>query len=410
MELHQNLADDAHARLRALALKRQRIEILDDLLDRALEFAALHAPPQLALAFVHPKIEQGVRAAGHHLVGARAVQAHHQQVAVLQGGDGLIEHGGRDLEAGIHLAEVLEAQRDDRDMRKPHGLERLADQRDVVGRAAAAAGLRDEDGQLVGVVASRHDRFHDLARDQDGRIADIVVDVLEARIDRAVVDRGQQVDVVAEALEDGHQQLEVVRGHLRRQDGIAGVLHLLRELGARKLRARAGVALLEAFPHLRRRLLGKALRRLDGAGGGADRLGVGGARGRSLNSGFGLGQQLLDVQAARAAARSTLDLLGSVRLRLFIGLVGQRGKQAAHTNARGAEVGHLVDLEHRVHLAGGLQNLLHLIGGQGVQAAAEAVQLDEVKVATLGGNLGGGVETRVVHPLVDQADGALKRA
>ena len=99
-----------------------------------------------------------------------------------------------------------------------------------------------------------------------------------------------------------------------------------------------------------------------------------------------------------------------MRLGLFVGLILQRGEQAAHADARGAEVGHLVDLEHRVHLAGGLQDFLHLVGGQGVQAAAEAVQLDEVKVATLGGNLGGGVETRVVHPLVDQADGALKRA
>ena len=99
-----------------------------------------------------------------------------------------------------------------------------------------------------------------------------------------------------------------------------------------------------------------------------------------------------------------------MRLGLFVGLIFQRGKQAAHADARCTEVGHLVDLEHRVHLAGGLQDFLHLVGGQGVQAAAEAVQLDEVKVATLGGNLGGGVETRVVHPLVDQADGALKRA
>ena len=65
-------------------------------------------------------------------------------------------------------------------------------------------------------------------------------------------------------------------------------------------------------------------------------------------------------------------------LGLAVGLVLQGRQQAAHADAGRAQVRYLVNLEHRVHLAGRLQHLLHLVGGEGVQAAAEGVQLDEV--------------------------------
>ena len=51
-----------------------------------------------------------------------------------------------------------------------------------------------------------------------------------------------------------------------------------------------------------------------------------------------------------------------------------------------------------------LEDLLDLIGGKRVQAAAERVELDEVQVAPLGGHLGGRVQARVVHPLVHNTD------
>ena len=72
-------------------------------------------------------------------------------------------------------------------------------------------------------------------RDRDGRVADVVVHVLQARVHRAVVHRGQKRHVVAGALEDGHQKLEVVGGHLGRQNRPALIAHLLGELGAREL-------------------------------------------------------------------------------------------------------------------------------------------------------------------------------
>ena len=47
------------------------------------------------------------------------------------------------------------------------------------------------------------------------------------------------------------------------------------------------------------------------------------------------------------------------------------GQEAA--DAGGAQVVDLVDLQHRVELAGALQDLIHLVSGDGVQAAAESV-------------------------------------
>ncbi len=84
-----------------------------------------------------------------------------------------------------------QGQRDDGHMAIAGLFERFADEADVVGRAAAAAGLRDEQGRVVHVILARQHRLHHLAGDQDGRIADVVVYVLEAHVHSARVNRGQ---------------------------------------------------------------------------------------------------------------------------------------------------------------------------------------------------------------------------
>ena len=202
----------------------------------------------------------------------------------------------------------------------------------------------------------------------------------------------------------------MVRRHLRGQDGVARIAHLLGELGARELRRDTAFALLELGLHLGRGLFREACGRLDGGRRGLHGLGIGAAGLLARRALFGLGQQLLHIKAARAATDSVFSLLGRASLGFLVGLVLQGRKQAAHTNARGTQVGHLVDFQHRVHLAGALQDLLHLVGGQRVKTAAEAVQLDEVEVLALRRHLSRGVQTRVVHPLVHQADGTFKRA
>ena len=83
------------------------------------------------------------------------------------------------------------------------------------------------------------------------------------------------------------------------------------------------------------------------------------------------------------------------------------GEQAADADPGGAEVVDLVDLQDGIEFAAVFENLADLVGGDGVQAAAEGVELDEFKVLMAGDEFGGGVEPGVIDPLVRDADGPL---
>ena len=68
-------------------------------------------------------------------------------------------------------------------------------------------------------------------------------------------------------------------------------------------------------------------------------------------------------------------------------------QQGAHADAGRAEVVDLINLEHRVNLAGAGQDIADLIRGDGVETAAKGIELDEVKVVGLLDVLRSGVET-----------------
>ena len=102
-------------------------------------------------------------------------------------------------------------------------------------------------------------------------------DVLDRRVHRTVVHTRQQFQVVAEAVEDVDEQVEVDGRHLRAQDGVARLLHLLREHRARELGGGA-FALAEALAHLGRGLLGER--------GGSARGGRSGRRARNRTAGL----------------------------------------------------------------------------------------------------------------------------
>ena len=82
------------------------------------------------------------------------------------------------------------------------------------------------------------------------------------------------------------------------------------------------------------------------------------------------------------------------------------GDKAAHPDTGGTQVVHLVYLQNGVEFAAALQNLGDLVGGDGVQPAAEGVELDELQIVPVGDELGGSVEPGMVDPLVVGPDGA----
>ena len=319
----------------------------------------------------HVLLVECVGSAGRGLVRAAAIEHLHHHVAKEYRVNCLLKQRWRNLKAGVVLAERHGRKRDHRNLGVAALAQGLADERDVVGGTAAAAGLADNHGRLGQVVPTALDGLHNLAGHQNGRIANVIVHVAQAGLDGIVIGRGQQLQVVASTTEHLFDQVKVDRRHLRAQDGVALLAHLLGK-GYLGPRGRSTLAL-----GLERVL---AARERGGIRGGRHRRGitllVGLARGRGLGQTLGL-------------------------------LVLERGHERADANARGTQVGHLVDLEHGVDLAAGLQDLLHLIGGQSVQAAAEGVELDQVQIVAHGHKTGDGVEAAVVHPLVDDADGAL---
>ena len=370
VELDQDLADHAHARLGALTHERHGVERADGLAAQLGVVVAVELGRQLAGAR-HVLLVECVGGTGRSLVWTTAIKHLHHHVAKEHRVDCLLKQRRRNLKAGVVLTERHRRKRDHRNLGVAALAQGLADECDVVGGTAAAAGLADNHGRLGQVVPAALDGLHNLAGHQNGRIANVIVHIAQAGLDGVVIGRGQQLQVVAGTAEHLFDQVKVDRRHLRAQDGVALLAHLLGK-GHLGPRGRCALAL-----SLERVL---AARECGGIRGGSHRRGiallVGLARGRGLGQALGL-------------------------------LVLKRGHERADADARSAQVGHLVDLEHGVNLAAGLQNLLHLIGSQSVQAAAERVELDQVQVVAHRNKTGDSVQAAVVHPLVDDADGAL---
>ena len=185
-ELDQNLADNADTRL-LLIRDRQVVEVMDDALADLLVFPVAD---RLAIdetaAVPVPFLIHLVRGALHLLIWAHAVQALHQDVAEYNRVDELHEKLRCDLEARLRL-KAVEIERKDRHLLVARLLQRAPDERDVVGRTAAAACLRDDERRAVKIILARLQRGHELSDDKQRRIARVVVDVLEPHVDGLTV-------------------------------------------------------------------------------------------------------------------------------------------------------------------------------------------------------------------------------
>ena len=94
------------------------------------------------------------------------------------------------------------------------------DKTDIVGRTAAASGLRDNDRGFIHIVFSGRYSIHDLSDHHKGRVAGIVVDIFQSDVYRRTIVVVQYNEVVTAGSKRRFQQFEMNRRHLRTEDSI----------------------------------------------------------------------------------------------------------------------------------------------------------------------------------------------
>ena len=427
--LDEDLADHADAHLAWDVTQRQIVEGLHDLLGQ-------HVVRQVPLpdarrlggglgiavvfdGFAHDGVPQLVQLVGRallHFVRAHAVEALHEQVAQNQRLDGTVQQGRGGLEAGV-VFEALGGDGDDRNLRVAGIDQSLADQAEVVGRTAHTTGLGDGERHLVRIVLAFLNRADKLADDHDGRVAGVVVHVFEAGFHVAAARVLQDVELVAAGADDRLDQGHVDRAHLRADNRIV-LLHVLDELLTMRVSGHGGVVVAGLLGVLGVRHTSSAVRSAVLAGDCGLQVAFGGALGGGAHGlgelrvgGHGAVKQNLAAGGWRGGAglaeAGGLGALHGLRRGGFAGLVGfallDGGLERAQADLRRAEVGDLVDLEQRVHVGLVGEDLGHLVGGDGVEAAAERVELHEFEARIGGDEVRGRVEARMVGPLVGDA-------
>ena len=213
-----DLPDDADADLVSCGA-RDRGELIEDAL---VELFRMQIIPGLERLFEPPLPCQQklIRCAALQLVGAALVRDQHQQIAVEHRVEEFQEDRGGHLPAGAGiLFQSGEVQGDDRHLRELL-LQCLPEQVNIIGGAAAAAGLRDEQRGAVRVVTAGFQCLHELPDDQQCRIAGIVVHVFEPLVHDGAAGCPQQLAVVAVGLEYADQQLKMYRQHVRYENGM----------------------------------------------------------------------------------------------------------------------------------------------------------------------------------------------
>ncbi len=85
-----------------------------------------------------------------------------------------------------------------------------------------------------------------------------------------------------------------------------------------------------------------------------------------------------------------------------------RSFQRAQTDTDGAQVRSLVDLDHGIGLVVALQDLAYLIGGDGVDSAAETKKLYQLQIFLMAHVLGCVIQTGMIAPLVQDPERTLK--
>ena len=152
--------------------------VCDDLTENTAHLAAVHplAAGEAVHDLFHPVGNQPVGRPVLHLIGADLIGDVHDEVAVHHGVDQLAHQRDGEGKAGVGLQAKLT------EITGMYSIRIFSTPCAAGGyswRRGSAAGLGDEQGDLVRVVAAVLDRVHKLADHQQGGIAGVVVDIFQ---------------------------------------------------------------------------------------------------------------------------------------------------------------------------------------------------------------------------------------
>ena len=191
----------------------------------------LHFPGSKALACQQctsktgdPAIHHAVSRTLFVLVGSYLIAQRTQHITVEDAGDALACQREGHLEAAV-LFQTGKVQACHRDLRISSLDQRLAQQMDVVGGTAAAAGLGDQQGGVLQIILAAVQRIQKLADDQQRRVAGIVMDILQPQLRHSAAAVAQQLTLIALAAQCVLHEPELGHGHVGDKDGV-GLFHL----------------------------------------------------------------------------------------------------------------------------------------------------------------------------------------
>ena len=226
MVFDEDLADYAYARF-GRVVNGQFVELFDHLFA-VLGERRMDVLGKVVRDYARPLFVKFVGAALDLFVRAHAVEQSHRQVGIYRRIYELQHEFEIDGEAAV-LFETHEVEGYHGHLLHVYFFERFAYERDIVGRSARSARLRDDERGLVRVVLAAEQLFDEPAHGDYGGVACVVVDVFQADVYRRF---GVLHDfhVEAEGLERGLVETHVERGEVGRDYRVTVFLHLLGEL------------------------------------------------------------------------------------------------------------------------------------------------------------------------------------
>ena len=175
---------------------------------------------------LHAVLARLVGRACLHFIGLALVIQGHERIPVKNSEREFGQRFEVDGEAAV-LFQSRKVQGYDGNVRK-FRFERLPYERNVVGRAAAAARLGDHDGGMLHVIFAAFEGVDELSRHAERGIAGVVMDVFEPFVDDGAGVVVQKFEIPAVLIEYFDDDVEMHGKHIRNED-LVGMLHLFGE-------------------------------------------------------------------------------------------------------------------------------------------------------------------------------------